>query len=64
MRFSIEFSGMRLYNGKLSVWASIKLNKRTFFLSRWDTARVDHKPRTFFLSRRSLMTWYVGTFAA
>jgi hypothetical protein len=52
-----------LYNGRRSFYASIGIGKRTIFLSRWDTARVDARKRgTVQISRGPIMTWYAGMY--
>lgn len=62
LEFRITLTTMRLYNGRRSVYASITLGRRSWFVSRWDTARVARKAGHVDLWRGPLMTWYAGGF--
>ena len=62
LRFSIDLSIMRLYNGRQSLYLSLAVGQRTWFLARWDTVRVHPKPRNRDLWRGLIMTWYCGSF--
>lgn len=61
MRFKIEVSTGKLYNGRRSFFAVIQLGRRSYWLQRWDTARVDPKPNAVILHRGKVMTWNAGT---
>ena len=54
MRFGVEFSVMRLYNGRRSFFAVFSFGRRSFWLQRWDTAR---SPRNRFRSGDMGWTW-------
>jgi hypothetical protein len=60
MRFEIDLSVMKLYNGRRSVYAMLRIGRRYVFLSRWDTARVTLKPKQIDIHRGPEMTWYAG----
>ena len=62
LAFGINLDSMKLYNGRRSFYLGIRIGSRHVFLSRWDTVRVDPKPRQRFLHRGSVMTWYCGAF--
>ena len=62
IRFDAYFNSMRLYNGRRSVYLSVTLGRRTWFVSRWDTVRVLPKVRNVDLYRGAVMTWYAGAF--
>lgn len=57
-RFQVSATIGRLYNGRRSFYASLHLGSRFWFVSRWDTARVDRKH--FDIWRGPVMTWYAG----
>lgn len=62
MEFGVRATISRLYNGRRSVYVSLQLGRRSWFLSRWDTARVTLKPAEINIWRGPVMTWYAGTF--
>lgn len=70
---SIRWNAMKLYNGWRSVYLQLTIGRRSWFVSRWDTARVrpagvvvcpsastTSRTRTIDLHRGALMTWYAG----
>lgn len=59
--FRITGRTSTLYTGRRSFYASIGIGKRTIFLSRWDTARVD-PAKHWQIRRGPIMTWYAGSF--
>lgn len=64
MRFSISLTTGRLYNGHRSLYAKVEIGRRTWWISRWDTARVaiasGANRREQHLWSRGGMTWYCG----
>jgi hypothetical protein len=63
LRFELQLSSLALYNGKHSLWLSLTIGCRTWFLARWDSTRVTLKTGDFVLRRGAEMCWYVGTWA-
>ena len=61
MTLRVSVCTSRLYNGKLSLYASLTLGRRTSFVSRWDTERVTRKPTDWFMFRGRYMTLYGGS---
>ena len=61
LRFDIGINVMQLYNGRRSFYGHLKIGRRTWFVSRWDTDRVTLKPGSIDLWRGPVMTWYAGT---
>jgi hypothetical protein len=60
-RLELGVSIMRLYNGRRSLYASLTIGRRTWFISRWDSVRVLPKAYTFDIYRGPEMCWYAGT---
>ena len=60
MRLDFDFNVMRLYNGRRSVWLSVTVGPWRWWLSRWDSVRVDAKPGQWVFCRGPVMTWYGG----
>lgn len=61
-RIAATLSILRLYNGRLSLYASLTVGRRHWFVSRWDSVRVLPQPGTRELWRGPEMTWYAGRF--
>lgn len=62
-RLSLEINVMRLafapVRGRRTLYVSLHMGSRTFWLMRWDTERaLKHKP--FAYSRDRLMCWSAG----
>lgn len=62
MNLEMKLHTMRLDNGRLSLYAAVTVGKTTYFISRWDTARVTLKRRQHNLYRGESMTLYCGSF--
>ena len=62
--FRIQISARRIYNGRWSVFAALTIGRVTWWIQRWDTARISAKPRTIVLWRGTSgwapMTWNCG----
>lgn len=61
--FEFSVSVMKLYNGHRSAYIALRVGRRTFYLMRWDVARLEKpKYRPRFFSRDGLMAWVSGRY--